>query len=170
MSDGWLKLSFDSPKLDALREMLARKSARLTEVLSVKVAALTFMLQSKIVAKLSGEILKRKTGTLAGSVTAVTRTDGSTILGSVEAGNGPSHVYAMAHAVGVSRPYEIAATIAKALTFQLSVKEKATTVFAKRVIHPPIPATNFMWNTLDEKRDEIIQELGRAVADIFKEK
>ena len=167
---GWLKLSLDSPKLDALREQLIRKATRLQEVLSVKVQALTYVLQGKVVAKLSGEVLKRRTSTLAGSVTAVTRTDARTILGTVEAGEGASHVYAMAHAVGVSRPYEIVATRAKALAFQMSVKEKAITVFAKRVTHPPIPATNFMWNTLDENRDEIITELGRTVADVLKEK
>jgi hypothetical protein len=31
MADGWLKLSFDSPKLDALREELEKKASRIHE-------------------------------------------------------------------------------------------------------------------------------------------
>jgi hypothetical protein len=76
MADGWLKLSFDSPKLDSLRAKLDSLASRLHEVLRVKLAAITNQLASKIVSeKLSGQVLHRRTGILAGSVHAEPVTD-----------------------------------------------------------------------------------------------
>jgi hypothetical protein len=43
-------------------------------------------------------------------------------------------------------------------------------VFAKSVFHPALPARSFMGSSLEESRDQIIQELGRTVADVLKAK
>jgi hypothetical protein len=168
--DGWLRFDFSSPKLDAFRELLAVKSKRLHEVLYTKVQAITYQLQNKVVAKLSGDVLRVKTGTLRGSVTASTTDAGGVITGTVEAGKGASYPYAMAHTMGRESAYQITASRAKALAFQLSVKQGAERVLARYVTHPPIPATQFVRRALEESKDEIIRELGRAVTDVLKEK
>ena len=167
MADGWLTLSFDSPKLDALREQLAAKATRLHEVLSVKLAAITQMLASKIVSeKLSGQVLHRRTGILSSSVHATpVEDDGTTLRASVVSSQGPSF-YGNIHEYGTGgRGWEIRATAKQALAFQMSTK-----VFAKRVFHPPLPQRAFMAPTLEENRQAIIDELAQAVADVLKEK
>jgi phage gpG-like protein len=167
MADGWLKLSFDSPKLDALREQLAAKATRLHEVLSVKVAAITQMLASKIVSeKLSGQVLHRRTGVLSASVHAEPVTDdGTTIRGSVVSSQGAA-AYGKIHEYGTSgRGWEIRATKQALMFEQMGVK-----VFARRVFHPALPARPFMSTTLEENRDAIIKELADAVAQVLKEK
>ena len=80
----WLKFNFDSAKLDGWREELQAKASRLHEVLFTRVQALTLQLQTKAIAKLSGEVLHRRTGILAGSVNASTTTDGTVITGTVQ--------------------------------------------------------------------------------------
>lgn len=164
---GWIKLSFDSPKLDALRAQLEAKASRIHAVLSVKLAAITQMLASKIVSdKLSGQVLHRRTGVLSGSVHATpVSDDGTVIRGSVEAAGGPA-AYGKVHEFGTSgRGWEIRNVKAQALAFQLSTK-----VFAKRVFHPALPARPFMSTTLEENRQQIIDELAAEVARVLKEK
>jgi hypothetical protein len=168
--DGWVRFDFSRFKLDAFRELLAVKSKRLHEVLYTKVQAITYQLQNKVVAKLSGDVLKVKTGTLRESVTANTTDAGGVITGTVEAGKGASHPYAMAHTLGHAGAYQITATRSRALAFQLSVKQGAEKVFARYVKHPPIPPTPVVHPTLEESRDEIITALGQVVADVLREK
>ncbi|HXN26077.1 MAG TPA: hypothetical protein VN902_03085 [Candidatus Acidoferrales bacterium] len=96
------------------------------------------------------------------------RTPGS-ITGTVQSSGGPAH-YGVYHEMGVNHAWEIRATKSKALAFQLSVKESAAKVFARSVVHPPLPQRSFMRSTLEESREEITQALARAVADVIKEK
>jgi hypothetical protein len=166
MADGWLKLSFDSPKLDALREQLAAKAGRLHEVLFARVSALTYQLQSKVTAKLSNQLLRVRTGVLRGSVNASTTTDGTTIRGTVEAAAGAAH-YGVFHEKGNPHAWPIVATKARALAFQLSVKQNASTIFAKSVMHPALPERSFMRSTLQESEQEIREALAQAVADVL---
>ncbi|HTC62449.1 MAG TPA: hypothetical protein VK709_06370 [Candidatus Saccharimonadales bacterium] len=161
-----LRFDFSSSKLDGWREELQAKASRLHEVLFQKVQSLTYMLETKVKAKLSGEVLGVKSGVLRSSVRATTTTDGRTILGTVSAGKGPSHSYAMIHTLGHEGAYRIMASKARVLAFQTSVKEKA---FAQFVTHPPIPAKPFMSDTLNESREQIRNELAQAVADALKE-
>lgn len=162
----WLKLSFDSPKLDALRERLNEKQSQLIAALTVKTSAILFQLQAKIQAKLSGEILNVKTGALRASVNVQgPSVEGSVIRGSVGIPEGPTSGYARIHTLGHSGAYEIMSVKAKALAFMLDGKK----TFAKRVWHPEIPARPLVHPTLDENREQVIQELGQAVADVLKE-
>jgi phage gpG-like protein len=160
----WLRFDFSSSKLDGWREELQSKASRLHEVLFAKVSALTYQLQTKVIGKLSGQVLKVETGTLRSSVTANTSTDGTVITGTVEAGKGPSHSYAMIHTMGHEGAYKIMASKSRVLAWQTSVKEKA---FAYFVTHPPIPAKPFMADTLNESREQIRNELAQAVADVL---
>jgi hypothetical protein len=165
---GWLKLSFDSPKLDSLRTRLQSLAGRLHEVLRPKMQAITEMLASKIVAeKLNGQVLHRRTGILAGSVHATPVTDdGAAIRGGVESSVGPAF-YGRIHEYGTGgRGWEIRSVGKRALAFQMSTKQ----VFAESVFHPALPARSFMGSGLEESREEIIRELGRIVADVLKEK
>jgi hypothetical protein len=130
--------------------------------------AITEMLAGKIVSgKLSGQVLHRRTGVLSASVHAEpVSDDGSTIRGSVVSSQGPA-AYGKIHEYGTSgRGWEIRATKSRVLAFQMSTKQ----VFAKSVFHPALPARSFMGSSLEESRDQIIQELGRTVADVLKAK
>ena len=71
----------------------------------------------------------------------------------------------MIHTMGMDRAYEVMAVKRKALAW---AGADGKMVFARRVMHPPIPAKPFMWPTLEESKDEIIAELGRTVADVLK--
>jgi hypothetical protein len=169
MADGWLNISFDSAKLDALREHLAEKQSQIIAALTVKTSAILFQLQGKIVAKLSGEVLKVKTGALRSSVTVQGPVvEGGIIRGSVGIPEGPTHGYAMIHTLGTGgRAYEVMSVKAKALAWATGEGKMA---FARRVMHPTIPAKPFVHPALEESREEIIRELGQAVADVLKEK
>jgi hypothetical protein len=169
MSDGWIRLNFSSTKLDALREQLTAKATRQQEVLYMKVQALTFILQTKVIGKLSNDVLHVRTGVLRGSVDANTTMDGSKITGTISSSAGPAF-YGILHEFGVPHAWEVVGTRSKALRFQMSVKENAKSVFAKAVTHPPLPERSFMRISLDETRDEIIRALRQAFADVLREK
>src|ERR1700689_4434126 len=132
----WIRFDFSSAKLDAYRELLSKKAARLHEVLYARTQALTYMLQTKVIGKLSGEVLKVRTGVLRGSVNAGTTTDGTTITGTVQSSGGPAF-YGRVHEFGAPSAWQIVATKSKALAFQMSVKQGAEKVFARSVVHPP---------------------------------
>jgi hypothetical protein len=164
----WLKLSFDSPKLDSLRARLQSLAGRLHEVLRPKMQAITEMLAANIVAeKLSGQVLHRRTGILAGSVHATPATDdGTAIRGAVESSAGPAF-YGRIHEYGTGgRGWEIRSVGRRALAFQMSTKQ----VYAKSVFHPALPARSFTGTSLEENREHIIQQLAQTVAEVLKEK
>jgi hypothetical protein len=168
MADGWLKLSFDSPKLDALREQLQAKQSQIIAALTVKTSAILYQLQAKIAAKLSGEVLKPRTGALRATVNVEGPTvEGGIIRGSVGIPEGPTHGYAMVHTLGTGgRAYEVMAVKRRALAFMLDGKKS----FARRVSHPPIPATPFVHPALEERREEIIRQYAETVAAVLREK
>ena len=165
----WLRFDFSSAKLDSLREQLNVKAKRLHEVLFARTQALTYMLQTKVIGKLSGDVLKVRTGVLRGSVNANTVTDGQTITGTVESSGGPAF-YGRVHEFGVPHAWEIVATKSRALRFQLGVKGNAMAIFRKSVTHPPLPERSFMRTTLEENEEEIRRALAQAVADVIREK
>jgi hypothetical protein len=92
--------------------------------------------------------------------------DGTTIRGAAESSAG-SGFYGRIHEYGTGgRGWEIRSVGRRALAFQMSTKQ----VFARSVFHPALPARSFMGSSLEENRDKTIQELGRAVAEVLKEK
>jgi hypothetical protein len=152
---------------DGLVEALKRKPAAILSVLSSKLNVLLFQLQTAIVAnKLSGQMLRRRTGVLAGSVRVVpAAVEGSQITGAVQAGGGPSF-YASFYELeeaggtgGVPHSWPIMAVRARALSFMLDGKR----VFTKRVTHPPLAARPFMTSTLTEQAAKINIELQVAL-------
>jgi len=166
---GWIQ--FRLTGAEALESRLKNLGSQLTQALSVKTNALLFQLQTKIVMKLSGQVLKVKTGALRSSINVEGPTEqGGTIRGSVGVPHGPTYTYGRAHELGVSAPYEIVATRARALAFQMSTKNKMKTIFAKRVLHPAIPSTPFISSVLEENGEWVMQELAKTVREVLNRK
>lgn len=152
-----------------LREQLEWKASRLHEVLYTRVQMLTNMLQTKVVAKLTNQVLHVRSGLLRSSVNSQTTTDGSKILGTVSAAGGAAH-YGVYHEKGIAHSWEIVATKSRVLAWQTSVKRNAEMAFARHVTHSPLPQRSFMQSSLDESEQEIIQALADSVAQVLKEK
>jgi len=167
---GWL--NFRLTNAEALESRLKNLGSQLTEALTVKTNALLVQLQTKIVTKLSGQVLKVKTGALRSSVAVQNATEaGGIISGSVGIPQGgTTYTYGRAHELGFSSPYQITAVRAKALAFQLSTKAKARTVFAQHVTHPPIPPTPFVSSTFEENGEWVMDELRKAANEALTKK
>jgi hypothetical protein len=166
---GWIQ--FRLTGAEALETKLKGLQSQLTQALTVKTHALLFQLQTKIVMKLSGQVLKVKTGALRSSVNVEGPTEaGGVISGSVGVPHGPTYTYGRSHELGFSAPYQITAVRAKALAFQMSTKQKALTIFARHVTHPPIPATPFVSSTFDENGEWVMGELRKTVAEVLNRK
>ncbi|HXP71761.1 MAG TPA: hypothetical protein VOA88_20970 [Candidatus Dormibacteraeota bacterium] len=158
---------FDSATKTRLLVKLQGMSPRFVEVVATKLRALMFQLQSKIVSeKLSGQVLHRRTGVLAGSVRTLPVTvAGNQISSGVASSSGPAF-YGKIHEVGGSRPYQIFATKARALQFMQGPR----TVYAQNIIHPPAKMRAFMRPSLIESAQEIRNELQAAIDEELKKK
>jgi hypothetical protein len=166
---GWI--SFKLTSAEALEARLKGLGSELTKQLTVKTHALLVQLQTKVVMKLSGQVLKVKTGALRSSVNVEGPIEaGGIISGSVGIPHGPTYTYGRAHELGVSAPYEIVATRAKALAWQMSVKGKMKTIFSQYVTHPAVPPTPFVSPTFEENDEWVMDELRKTVAEVLKEK
>jgi hypothetical protein len=155
---GTVSFTVDTSGVEAA---LQGRADRIINSLVRRTTAIDESLQAKITGeKLSGQVLHQRTGKLIGSVRTIPVTnDGATIAGGVQAGGGPAY-YAVYQNYGTAGPYEIRPIDPKGvLVFLLDGK----TVFAKRVMHPGLPARNFMESTLEESRAGIISSLQSAV-------
>jgi hypothetical protein len=157
-----IKLTGGPELIDAMQ----RKGPRIVQVLMSKVNALLFQLQSFIVGqKLSGQMLQRRTGKLAGSIRAVPAIlDGASITGSVEGAGGPAFYgkffeVETAGGTGGTRAHQITAVKARALRFLWH----GNVHFAKSVQHPGFAARPFMTSSLLENADKIRTELQAAL-------
>jgi hypothetical protein len=137
---------------------------RLIAALMVKMNSLLIQLQAKIVGeKLSGQVLKHRTGKLAGSIRVIAaEASGDKIEGAVLGGGGPAF-YAKFHEFGTTDWYVIQPVNKKALRFMIGDKE----VFAKSVFHPPIQERSFMRSSLAEMREQVIAELTEIVEGVI---
>ena len=141
------------------------KGNQLIDALQNKMSYLMILLQQKIVReKLSGQVLKHRSGKLAGSIVAYPATlEEGEIIGKVEGAGGPAW-YGRVHEFGGSSSYPIVAVNKKALHFFIGSKE----VFAKRVLHPPLPQRAFMAPSLAEMKPEIVNGLAETVAIVMR--
>lgn len=145
----------------AVQAALEGKANQIIAAIVQRTQAISEALQAKITGeKLSGQLLKQRTGKLIGSVRTLTVTnDGTTIEGGVQAGGGPAY-YAKFQNYGTAGPYEIKPIDPKGvLAFMIDGKQ----AFAKRVMHPGLPARNFMESTLEESQAGIVASLQSAV-------
>jgi hypothetical protein len=155
-----LRITLNPGSRERLLAAFKAKGPRIASVLQSKLTALMFQLSAFVVSKkLSGEVLKRRTGILAGSVHAVPATfQGTSMVGSVQAAEGPAF-YGRIHEYGGSGAYPIIATKARALAFMSHGKQ----VFAKSVMHPAAMARAFMSTSLAENAANIREQLQSAL-------
>jgi hypothetical protein len=156
---------FDSATKTKLLVKLQGMSPRFVSVVTTKLRALMFQLQSKIVSeKLSGQVLHRRTGILAGSVHTLPVTAAeNTISSGVASSQGPAF-YGRIHEVGGSRPFQIFAVKARALQFMQGSK----TVYAQNIMHPPLRQRAFMKPSLLESAQSIHDQLQQTVNEELK--
>jgi hypothetical protein len=141
----------------AVGPYLESKTNAIREALIARMTAVDTMLQSKIVGKLSGELLQQRTGKLSSSVRIVETTASATeIAGGVTAGGGPVN-YAAALEYG-AKAHIIQAINVKALAFMWQGRQ----VFFKSVNHPGNEAYAYMRGTLDENSENIQAEFQDA--------
>jgi phage gpG-like protein len=141
---------------------LGEMPTKMRQALVKKMTALSLKLESKIKAdKLSGQVLKVRSGDLRASIHAlpVVATDSSVTGGAAQSGDvkyGRIHEYG-----GKTAAHEIVATKAKALAFMMGGKQ----VFAKSVQHPGsvIPERSFMRSGLADMKEEIVSGIKEAV-------
>src|SRR5262249_49443671 len=108
--------------------------------------------------KLSGQVLHRRTGLLAGSVRVIpTQLRGTVLSGAVEGAGGPAF-YGSIHEFGCG-PFEVFAVNARALHFVSKGKD----VFLTKVSHPGLPARPWMQPSLDENASMIETQLREAL-------
>ena len=147
--------------LQKLHAALKSRPQEIVSALTGRLNRVMTMLASYIVReKLSGQILRRRTGILAGSVHAVPATiQGTQIIGKVVAGEGPSNLYAAVHEYGGSRAYEIMSVKSRALAFMMDGRMR----FFSRVNHPATMARPFMAPSLQENESSIREQLQQAL-------
>lgn len=145
-------------KLEALPGKLQRE-------LTKRLTVLALQMQATIKQKLSGQVLKVRTGNLRDSIgyDVTTATDAvvATVFSDKSVKYGRIHEYG-----GQTAPHVIEPRKANVLAFQMGGKM----VFARRVNHPGsrIPARPFMRPTLAEYRDRIITSMNAAAAESLK--
>lgn len=175
-----LTLSFGGSD-EVTRQRVREKYPRLVVEIKKTLDAKHVTMQARIVRdKLSGQVLKHRTGKLANSIRFISATEsGQTIAGGVEGAGGPAF-YGRFHEFGTERSYEIKPVNAKALAFfpsggslrpgqqrtllrNLSKGRSGSAqafaegggVVVKSVIHPPITKRSYLVSTQDEMKQEI---------------
>jgi hypothetical protein len=116
--------------------------------------------------KLSGQVLKNRTGTLRRSINQRVEESGSTITGIVGANLGAAR-YAAAQEYGATIHLpEIVPVRARALRF---VSRSGDVVFARRVAAHDVtlPERSYLRSSLSEKRDEYTGRLASAVGEVI---
>jgi phage gpG-like protein len=153
---------FEPSLNDTASAALAAMPERIAAALAAKANGLAAELQVKIQRKLSGDVLNRKSGVLAGSI-GVTTDDSSAGI-SVRVATSADVKYAAIHEFGGTiPPHQIVPDKARALTFLVGGKQ----AFAARVLMPAVTMSerSYMRSSLAEMADEIRDELKRAVVE-----
>lgn len=147
----------------AVQAALEGKANQIIAALVQRTQAIDEALQAKITGqKLSGQVLNQRTGKTINSIRTLPVTnDGATIEGGVQGGGGPAYYFKFQN-YGTAGPYEIRPLDPKGvLAFMINGKM----AFAKRVMHPGLPARNVMESTLEESQVGIISSLQSAVSE-----
>jgi phage gpG-like protein len=139
-------------------ELIARLSAMPGVVQSGIVRAVTRLaleLEALVKRKLSGDVLRVRTGVLRSSINNRVNQTATGVTASV----GTNVSYAKFHEFGVPHEWEIRPRSARALAFEIGGR----TIFAARVIHPPLPERSFLRSALREMEPRIRSKLEAAV-------
>lgn len=144
---------------------LAGMPARVRVALSDKANALAVELEARIRDKLTGGVLKERSGALARSIVATIADASENISVSVAASGDVK--YAAIHEFGGAIPaHEIVPDKAKTLAFLIGGKR----VFAERVNLPAVtmPERSYLRSSLDKMADVIRQEFVEAVTEAIR--
>ena len=147
---------------DNVSPALAVMPERIRAALTAKAGALAAELEARIQQKLTGGVLKERTGALARSIVA-TIADASGNV-SVSVASSGDVKYAAIHEFGGTIPaHEIVPDKAKALAFVIGGKQ----AFAARVDLPAVnmPERSYLRASLDEMADAIRDEFAAAVSE-----
>ena len=150
--------------LDATSAALTAMPERIRDGLTSKAKALASELQAKIQQNLSGEVLNRRSGALAGSIGTVIDETSTSV--SVRIATSADVKYAAIHEFGGAiPPHQIVPDKAKALAFLVGGKQ----AFAARVQMPTVmmPERSYMRSSLAEMADEIRDELTGAIIEVL---
>lgn len=152
------------------RELVARLNAmpgKLRQALLVKVTELSLRLENKVKSeKLSGQVLKVKTGALRASIFSDVSSTDNSVTGRVASSGDVK--YAAIHEFGGHIPArEIVADKAQALSFLWGGKQ----AFFKRVHWPgaDMPERSFLRSALTDMKDDIAEGFTQAVAEALHE-
>lgn len=153
---------------DAVVARFQRMPQAVRQTLSVVMKRIWLDLQASVVrTKLSGQVLKRRTGVLASSIsvggpqTASEFQETSTEITGIV---GTRVHYAAVHEYGGQKDYVIEPSSAKALRFQMGGR----TVFAKRVHHKALPERSFLRSTLNDKSSQIKADIEAALLEAMR--
>jgi hypothetical protein len=151
--------------LQKLHAALKAKPLEIVNALTGRLNRVMEMLASYIVReKLSGQMLRRRTGILAGSVHTIPATiQGTQIKAGVRSSEGPAF-YGRVLEEG-SRAHQIFAVKSRALAFVMNGKQ----VFARSVMHPGTAARPFMRSSLAENEASIRAALQEALDEELKD-
>ncbi len=150
-------------------QLVIRAIESKAEIVGARVASKMNELDAETVAyivsaELHGQILKQRTGKLAGSVRAIPpRQEGTSIISQVEAAGGPAW-YGALFEKGGTGPFDIVPVAAKALKF---IGSDGNVVFAKRVHHPGIPSKPFMAPALEARTPAILAGIEEAIGEVL---
>lgn len=151
--------TFDGTDREAAAALLA-KGPKVLQILVNRMNVLGAKLQAHIVAdKLQGQVLKHRSGKLSASIRLIPASVQSTTLFAEVLGGGGPAWYGAIHEYGGDRAYTIVPTNRKALRFVIGGR----VIFAKRVLHPPLPMRSFMRSSLDDQRESIAIGLQQAM-------
>jgi phage gpG-like protein len=146
------------------RALVARLDAmpgRVHDGLARAVTRLGLELQRKVQSeKLSGQVLKVRTGTLRSSINMQIEDTETEIAASV----GTNVLYGRIQEYGVARSWLIEARNAKSLAFTIG----GTKLFRRRVTHPPLPERSFLRSALAEMAPAIEEGLREAVVEAIR--
>lgn len=153
------------------RELVARLSAMpeaLRRALVRKVTTLGYKLEAKVKGKLSGDVLKVRTGALRRSIFfAMAESTSDAVKGKV-ASSGDVRYAAIHEFGGRTPPHIIEPVKAKVLAFMVGGKQ----VFARRVNHPgsQMPQRSFLRSSLADMSGEISVGLKDAIREGLRQK
>ena len=130
----------------------------LRQGLARTITKLELQLVALVKRKLSGEVLQVRSGRLRNSITGHVQESATGVIATVSSEGVP---YAPIQEFGVPHSWEIRPKTARALAFEVG----GQTIFAARVMHPPLPARSFMAASLREMEPIIKAELEATVRD-----
>lgn len=154
-------VTVDSVGAEDVLSTLSDMPGAVRTALKVKAAELARRLQAHVVQdKVSGQVLKAKTGALKASIMTAVETDGDAIRIRVFS-SGDVKYAAIQEFGGQTAPHVIVPDKAKALAFMVGGKQ----VFAKVVHHPGsrLPERSYLRSALADMAGQITSELRDAV-------